>query len=162
MEVRLREWSRKKANKRPKASRKERNARSEKRHKTASKKKSRRTIQRESLSSLGEIEEIEHVYLSAMTFDMLGPLLDESSDQSASEADETVIETATLSASSSIEHSSSSSGTSGESEPPEEFFDNLLRQPEHRARIKESGITRALYLEKVIKAPNKELGGMVV
>jgi ubiquinone biosynthesis protein Coq4 len=94
-----------------------------------------------------------------MTFEILNPL-DESSDQSASEADETVIETATLSASSSIEHSSSSSGTSGESEPPEEFFDNLLRQPEHRARIKESGITRALYLEKVIKAPNEELGDM--
>jgi hypothetical protein len=67
--------------------------------KTVSKKKSRRTIQRESLSSLGKIEEIEHVYLSAMTFDMLDPLLDESSDQSASEADETMIETATMSAS---------------------------------------------------------------
>ena len=160
MEGKLREWSHKKANKRPKASRKERNARSEKRHKTVSKKKSRRTIQRESLSSLGEIEEIEHVYLSAMTFDMLDPLLDESSDQSASEADETMIETATMSASSSIAHSSSSSGTSGESEPPKEFFDNLLEQPEHRAMIKESGITRALYLEKVIKAPNKELGDM--
>ena len=149
MEGRLREWSRKKANKRQKASRKDRNARSEKRHKTVSKKKSRRTIQRESLSSLGEIEEIEHVYLSAMTFDMLYPLLDESTDQSASEADETMIETATMSASSSIAHSSSSSGTSGESEPPKEFFDNLLEQPEHRAMIKESGITRALYLEKL-------------
>jgi hypothetical protein len=95
MEGKLREWSHKKANKRPKASRKERNARSEKRHKTVSKKNSRTTIQRESLSSLGEIEEIEHVYLSAMTFDMLNPL-DESSDESASEADETMIETATL------------------------------------------------------------------
>ena len=38
------------------------------------------------------------------------------------------------------------------------FFDNLFEQPEHRATIKESGITRALYLKKVIKAPNKELG----
>jgi hypothetical protein len=26
--------------------------------------------------------------------------------------------------------------------------------------IKESGVTRALYLDKVIKAPNKELGDM--
>ena len=71
-----------------------------------------------------------------------------------------MFETATLCAFSSIEHSSSSSGTSGESEPPKEFFDNLLEQPEHRARTKESGITRALYLEKVIKVPNKELGDM--
>jgi ubiquinone biosynthesis protein Coq4 len=52
------------------------------------------------------------------------------------------------------------SSSSGASEPPKEFFDNLLEQPEHRARIKESGISRALYLEKVVKAPNKELGDM--
>ena len=45
-----------------------------------------------------------------------------------------------------------------DSEPPEEIFDNLLEQPEHRARTKESGISRDLYLEKVIKASNKELG----
>ena len=49
---------------------------------------------------------------------------------------------------------------SGASEPLKEFFDNLLEQPEHRARIKESGISRTLYLEKVIKASTKDLADM--
>jgi hypothetical protein len=93
-----------------------------------------------------------------MTFDMITHT-GETSDGSQSEADEMKTETATLAASSST-YSSSDSGTSGDSEPPKEFFDTLLEQPEHRARIEESGMTRALYLEKVIKAPNKELGDM--
>jgi hypothetical protein len=42
-----------------------------------------------------------------------------------------------------------------------ELFDDLLEQPEHRARIKEeSGLSRGLYLEKVIKTPTKELADM--
>jgi hypothetical protein len=93
-----------------------------------------------------------------MTFDMIAHT-GETSDGSQSDPDEMILESATLAASSST-YSLSDSGTSGESEPPKESFDTLLEQPEHRARIKESGITRALYLEKVIKAPNKELGDM--
>ena len=151
-------WSRKNASKRPKASRRDERNRKEKREKTVSKKKNRRSEQRESLSSLGGIEETEHVYLSTMTFDMITHT-GETSDGSQSEADEMKTETATLAASSST-YSSSDSGTSGDSEPPKEFFDTLLEQPEHRARIEESGMTRALYLEKVIKAPNTELGDM--
>ena len=64
-------WSRKKENKRPKAFGRDRDDRSEKRHRTVSKKKSRRSKQRESLFSLGEIEEVEHVHLSTITLDMI-------------------------------------------------------------------------------------------
>ena len=128
------------------------------RHKTVSKKRSRRSKQRESLSSLGATEEREHAYLGAMTSKMVNRLA-ETSDKSASEADDDMMtETATLVASSSVKPSSSSSSTSMDSEPPKEIFDNLLEKPEHRARTKESGISRDLFLEKVIKAPNKELG----
>ena len=70
-------------------------------------------------------------------------------------------ESATLAVSSSSTHSPSSTSSSvSASEPPTEFLDNFLEQPEHRAKIKESGISRALCLEKVIKAPAKELGDM--
>ena len=127
------------------------------RHKTVSKKRSRRSKQRESLSSLGATKEREHAYLGAMTSKMVNRL-EETSDESASEADDMMTKTATLAASSSFEPSSSSSSTSMDSEPPKEIFDNLLEKPEHRARTKESGISRDLYLEKVIKASNKELG----
>jgi hypothetical protein len=76
-----------------------------------------------------------------MTFDMVTHT-GETSDGSQSEADEMIIETATLAASSST-YSSSDSGTSGDSEPPKEFFDTLLEQPEHRARIQELGHCKA-------------------
>jgi len=135
-----------------------------KHHKTVSKKKARQSRQRESLSSLGAVIEVEHAYLGTITSDMLSSLdetSEESSDESANEADHTTIERATLSASSSsVPSPSSTSSLSGTGEPPKEFFDNLLEQPEHQARIKESGLTRALYLEKVIKAPTKELADM--
>jgi hypothetical protein len=107
---------------------------------------------------------VEHAYLGAITSDMLSSLdetSEESSNEFANEADNMTIETATLSASSSsILSPSSTSSLSGTGEPPKECFDNLLEQPEHRARIKESGLSRALYLEKVIKAPTKELADM--
>ena len=150
-------WSRKKA-KRPKTSRRDKHDRKEKRGRTVSNKRSRKSRQRESLSSLGEIVEVEHVYLTAMTLDLVTHT-GETSDGSQSESDEMMYEQATLAASTST-NSSSDSGTSGEGVPPKEFFDALLEQPEHRARIQESGMTRALYLEKVIKAPNRELGDM--
>ena len=158
-------WSRKRTAKKHKASRRNKSDHSNvKHHKTVSKKKARRSRQRESLSSLGAVIEVEHAYLGAITSDMLSSLdetSEESSDESANEADHSTIEMATLSASSSsIPSPSSTSSLSGTGEPPKEFFDNLLEQPEHRARIKESGLSRALYLEKVIKAPTKELADM--
>jgi hypothetical protein len=90
-----------------------------------------------------------------MTFDMVTHT-GETSDGSQSDPDEMITESATLAASAST-YSSSDSGTSGESEPPKELFDTLLEQPEHRARIKESGITRALYLEKVVDRLKKSM-----
>ena len=158
-------WSRKKSSKKQKASRRDKSAHdSPKRHKTVSKKKRRRSRQRESLSSLGATQEVEHAYLGALTSEMLGALdesSDESSSESSSEVEEMTTESATLAVSSSNTHSPSSTTSSvSDSEPPKEFFDNLLEQPEHRAKMKESGISRALYLEKVIKAPTKELGDM--
>ena len=158
-------WSRKRTAKKHKASRRNKSDHSNvKHHKTVSKKKARQSRQRESLSSLGPVIEVEHASLGAITSDMLSSLdetSEESSDESANEADHTTIERATLSASSSsVPSPSSTSSLSGTGEPPKEFFDNLLEQPEHQARIKESGLTRALYLEKVIKAPTKELADM--
>ena len=70
---------------------------------------------------------MEHVYLSTMTLDLVTHT-GETSDGSQSETDEMMYEHATLAASTST-NSSSDSGTSGEGEPPKEFFDALLEQP---------------------------------
>ena len=154
-------WSSKRTTKRHKESRRNKKDRNdEKRHKTVSKKKSRRSQQRESLSSLGVVEHTEHVHLGAMSLDMINLLKEQTDESDGENADDMMTETATLAVSASVEESSSSSSTSSDDEPPIQFFDELLEKPEHRARIEEGGMTRALYLEKVIKAPNKELGDM--
>jgi hypothetical protein len=54
--------------------------------------------------------------------------------------------------------SASTSSSSSSADPPQEFFDELLARPEHVARINESGLSRATYLEKVVKAPNAIIG----
>jgi hypothetical protein len=51
--------------------------------------------------------------------------------------------------------STSSSSSMSTMEPPQEFFDELLERLEHVARIKESGLDRAVYLAKVIKSTQR-------
>jgi hypothetical protein len=50
------------------------------------------------------------------------------------------------------------SASSSSEDPPQEFFDELLARPEHVARINESGLSRATYLDKVVKAPTAIIG----
>jgi len=96
---------------------------------------------------------------------MLSNLLtfsDSESDREEVDTSESITEQAVLATSSSSDPSgtSHSSEPSSSKEPPKEFFDALLEQPEHIARVKESGLDRATYLEKVLRAPTKELADM--
>jgi len=132
--------------------------RSDRKHRgKASRKKSKKDKDRESLSSF----QVEHVGLSAMLTNLL-TFSDSESDREEVDSSESITEQAVLATSSSSDPSgtSHSSEPSSSKEPPKEFFDALLEQPEHIARVKESGLDRATYLEKVLRAPTKELADM--
>jgi hypothetical protein len=82
------------------------------------------------------------------------------SDRGEVDTSELITEQAVLASSSSNDPSgtSHSSEPSSSTEPPKEFFDALLERPEHIARAKESGLDRATYLEKVLRALTKRVG----
>jgi hypothetical protein len=121
-----------------------------KRNPSKKRKKSRRA-RTESLSSLSAVD---HVHLGVLVFALVA-----SSDDESDEMDyqELIMEShveVTLAAS-----ASASTGSSSSSEdPPQAFFDELLARPEHVARINKSGLSRATYLDKVVKAPTAIIG----
>jgi hypothetical protein len=135
-------WS--KIDRRSKADRSREHSDSKSQHKPA---KKRKKIKRESLSSMGTIE---HVHLGVIAIDLTASSDNESEEMEIPELME-MPEVATLAA-------GSTSSSESTTEPPQEFFDELLERPEHVARIKESGLDRAVYLAKVIKAPNASIG----
>ena len=94
---------------------------------------------------------VEHVHLGVLVSDFV-----ESSDDESDEMDYEELldspEEAMLAA------STSASTSSSPEDPPQAFFDDLLARPEHVARINESGLSRATYLERVVKAPTAIIG----
>ena len=140
-------WS--KSNRKSKAEGIHERSKSKPKHGPAKKrqKKSRRSRD-ESLSSMSVVE---HVHLGVLVSDFV-----ESSDDESDEMDYEELldspEEAMLAA------STSASTSSSPEDPPQAFFDDLLARPEHVARINESGLSRATYLERVVKAPTAIIG----
>ena len=112
-------------------------------NKSSKRPKKSRDTRNESLSALGAVE---RVHLGVLVTELI-----ESSDGSMSEDDfDEDPSEVVLAASSSV--------SADNENPPQEFFDDLLQRPEHIARIQESGLDRAVYLAKVLKAPSKVIG----
>ena len=129
-----------------------RSDRIEKKHETDHKRspsKKRKKSRRTRTESLSALSTVEHVHLGMLVSDLAASSDDESDEM---DYEELILESPTE-----VTLAAGSASSSSE-DPPQEFFDDLLARPEHVARINESGLSRATYLDKVVKAPTAAIG----